>query len=235
MDRANTELITFHGWGFSPNVWEGWESILPSAVRFIHADRGYFGPPCKPSFSESSGRKVLLTHSFGLHWCPAGLLAEADHLVVLSGFLDFHPAATEENRRSRLVLRQMLSRFVEKPGEVLRMFYKNAFSPDKVTSEEFPGTFNHDNLLSDLDILGTSRLNPEKLLRVPGITFIHGEADEVVSNTKGRSMYADLQDNSQYFEIKQAGHCVPFTHAEQCYRFLKPALGLHLGKRIRNT
>jgi pimeloyl-[acyl-carrier protein] methyl ester esterase len=115
-----------------------------------HADRGYFGRENAPGFSDKAVRKIIMTHSFGLHWCPAGLLEEADHLVIVSGFISFHPEEPGERRRSKLFLRQMKSRFVEKPAEVLRMFYENVYHPEEVPVA-VPAGCDHDRLLEDLE------------------------------------------------------------------------------------
>lgn len=222
-DRLSTEIITYHGWGFSSAIWKHWTAILPAGTSVSHADQGYFGERIQPEFRQLSSRKVILTHSFGLHLCPEQNLKEADHLVIMSGFLSFHPEKSADNRRSRLVLQQMMSRFVEKPKEVLSGFYKNTFSPVNGIIK-VADTFSHDRLLEDLGKLETSRLTPEYLYQVPEITIIHGEADKIVPKDKSRRMFAVLRRRSQYFEIKHAGHGVPFTHSEQCCKFLLPAL-----------
>ena len=218
-----TQLLTFHGWGFSSEIWRSWQQYLDPSVRVRHADRGYFGDGYNPEFEEDGSQKVVLTHSFGLHWCPQHLIEQADHLVIISGFLSFHPDREVAGRRSRLLLQQMMSRFIEKPDEVLKKFYENTYSPAE--RPPIPGRkISHDRLLEDLGQLGNTGMGPEKLHRVPSLTLIHGEEDVIVSNRKGRGMYRLLRRRSRYLEVKQAGHAVPFTHPELCYRFLTPIL-----------
>ena len=224
MSENITEIITFHGWGFSPGIWSEWEQILAGTVGVSvqHADRGYFGKENIPSFRDANGSKILMVHSFGLHWCPQELIRSADHLIIISGFLSFHPETPREARKSKLVLRQMKSRFVDKPMEVLTKFYENVYTPAQADIQT-PGVLNHDQLLEDLEWLGTANLWPDMLHKINGITIIHGEDDRIVSNSKARELFAMLR-GSQYFEIKHAGHGVAFTHTEECFRFLKPVV-----------
>ena len=235
MSDYPTELLTFHGWGFSSDIWQSWESYLPPDLRVQHAERGYFGEGGVPQFEEEGSHKVILTHSFGLHWCPRPLIEQADHLVIISGFLSFHPERELAERRSRLLFQQMMSRFVEKPHEVLAQFYRNTYSPSESpaapygeingeSAGEIRGGISHDRLLEDLGQLGTVRMGPEELHRIPALTLIHGEEDAIVSNRKGRGIYRLLNRRSRYLEVKHAGHAVPFTHPEICCKFLNPVL-----------
>src|SRR5690554_1068123 len=105
MPEPDIELITCHGWGLSPAVWKEWEKFLPAEVQVCHQDRGYFRPKKNPRFRYGQSRKILIVHSFGLHWCPVDLLSEADHLIIAGGFVSFHPDHPEDDRRSRFVLR----------------------------------------------------------------------------------------------------------------------------------
>lgn len=217
------EIITFHGWGFSSEIWSDWEKVLSGGHghNIMHADRGYFGKEYTPEFSETRSPKILIVHSFGLHWCPEYILNKADHLIIISGFLSFHPDNAGEARKSNLILRQMMGRFVEKPKEVLSDFYKNVFYPAK-NPVRIPVEFDHDQLLEDLELLGTTILNPDILRKRHAITIFHGEKDRIVSNLKASELFGIVRRNAQYFEIKHAGHGVAFTHTGKCLRFLKP-------------
>lgn len=216
-----TDIITFHGWGFSPDIWAEWDSLIPDIASIRHADRGYFGDRKVPVFKRFSEQRVIITHSFGLHWCPSDLILQADHLVVISGFLSFHPDQPKRARRSKLLLQQMMSRFVDKPREVLDKFYKEVFKPYPV-SVDIPSGINHDKLLDDLALLDTVQMKPELLHKIPAITIIHGEEDVVVPKEKAHELFSIFKRKSQYFEIKQSGHSVPFTRQVQCIGFLKP-------------
>lgn len=223
MSDISAEIITFHGWGFSPEIWSDWEQVLTNEYghKIMHADRGYFGEQNIPEFQENSNPGIIIVHSYGLHWCPKELLNKADHLIIVSGFLSFHPDGNSEARKSKLILRQMMSRFVEKPKEVMSDFYSNVYYPSE-TSINVPGKFRHDQLLEDLEKLGSSNINPDILHNLPAITIFHGEKDRVISNHKARDLFGIVKRRAQYFEIKHAGHGVAFTHTGKCLQFLKP-------------
>lgn len=221
MPDLKTDLITFHGWGFSADIWSGWDSLVPEYVSIRHANRGYFGDRKVPEFNNSTEQKVIMAHSFGLHWCPHELIMKADHLVIVSGFLSFHPDQPRQARRSKLMLQQMMSRFVDKPHEVLENFYELVFKPSPI-SVDTPTEINHDKLLDDLALLGSVYIQPELLHNIPAITIIHGEEDSVVPKEKAHELFSIFKRKSQYFEIKHAGHAIPFTRKKQCAGFLKP-------------
>lgn len=223
MGGDHIELITFHGWGFSAGIWTEIEEELNriDGLMIRHADRGYFGNSTLPEFEYSDSIKMVMVHSYGLHWCPAKWIESADHVIIISGFLSFHPPDPKMNRRSKHILRQMKSRFIEKPEEVLDQFYDHVFDPVAVSCQR--GTsINHDKLLEDLEDLETSLMTPDLLYKADKVTILHGEDDRIVSNRKAHEMYSMLIKNAQYFEIKHAGHGLLYTHAEECSRFLKP-------------
>jgi pimeloyl-[acyl-carrier protein] methyl ester esterase len=229
MPGDNIEVITFHGWGFSPEIWSKAENNLNELENLVirHADRGYFGNEYIPDFKDSDSKKILMVHSYGLHWCPDEWIDMADQIIIISGFLTFHPEDSDRSGHSRHTLRQMKSRFVTKPDEVLSRFYKNVFDP-VVTDYQIHDVMNHDLLLEDLEQLGSSVISPDILHRTEKIILLHGENDRIVSNRKSHVMFSMLSRNAQYFEIKYAGHGILYTHAEECTRFIKPNFNLDL-------
>jgi len=218
-----SEIVAYHGWGFQNKFWDAWNDLFSEHVNFKAADRGYYENPEQFGFSgEAVERKIVFAHSFGLHWCPDEILKGADHLVIFGGFLDFHPENEKQRKRSFLIVQQMLSHFVEKPHEVLQKFVENVFYPQKPERIDLRHKIDHEILLSDLTRIQHQRISEQLLHQIPEISIIHGENDKIVSNQKGRELYQKLRYRSQYFEIKKAGHAVPFTHYKKCYALLKP-------------
>ena len=82
----------------------------------------------------------------------------------------------------------------------------------------------HQLLLDDLRRLHNAELDVQKLKKPDKICILHGTDDHIVPNKKGREIYSQLHDKAQYFEIKKAGHALPFTHHEQCLEFLIPEI-----------
>jgi len=196
------------------------------------SDRGYFSDSKSETFDpDKPGKKVVLTHSLGLHWCDDDVLNQADHLIILGGFLNFHPADKKENRKSRLILREMLSQFVESPEKVLQQFYENASSPSENTLS-IPEELNHDILLGDLTLFMEDHFRQQRLFEVPDVTIIHGSKDRIVSHHQAREMYHALRYSSQYFELKNAGHLFPIYSKKACFNFIKSVLSSEVNEAI---
>lgn len=210
------DVIAYHGWGFQAGFWDPLKQTLDGSVRFRTADRGYFSEEHSPVFSEKRDRfNVVFAHSFGLHWCPGEVLSRADHLVVFGGFLGFHPSESARQRKSKLVLRQMLTQFVEDPQAVLNRFYQNCFFPEKPIAS-VPEEMNHDLLLSDLSRIDEDMQDRQRIFEKPSLTILQGTRDKIVDKAIARKMYHQLRYRSQYFEIMKSGHALPATHPDKC-------------------
>lgn len=219
---ADYRFITYHGWGFNSKCWQPWENRLSDYGKFESYDRGYFGNPAEISVA-SDERLVVLTHSFGLHWCADRIFEQAELLIIFGGFLRFHPHAAQFKRRSRLVLQQMINEFEVQPENVLQNFYQNCYAPCETPDLEIVD-LDHELMLKDLRTLHESQLSVEKLKQADKLCILHGADDYIVPKTKGREIYDHVQSKAQYFEIRMAGHALPFSHERQAYEFLAPSL-----------
>lgn len=226
------QLIAYHGWGMDATFWNPLFELFDTNISSKASDRGYFSDSKKEEFdTKISGKKVVLTHSLGLHWCDDNVLNQADHLIILGGFLNFHPADKKESRKSKLILREMLSQFVESPKKVLQQFYEKASSPS-ANSLTIPENLNHDVLLGDLTLFMEDHFRQQRLFEVPEISIIHGAKDRIVSHHQAREMYHALRYSSQYFELMNAGHLFPIYAKETCYDFIKSVLSSEVNKAI---
>lgn len=219
-----SEVIAFHGWGFDASCWDSWKKDLGDDIEFSTFERGYFGAVERnPVFSETEGAKILMCHSFGLHQCPNILFEETDMLVIFNGFMQFHPVAAQYRRRSKLVLKQMMNKLQGEARRVLNEFYSNSYYP--LEPAEMPsGEINDELLLEDLERLNTHVLEVSYLKSIHKICILHGFNDAVVHRRKGRAIYEHFPEQAKYFEIKNAGHALPFTHLQQCRQFIEPEL-----------
>lgn len=214
------EAIAYHGWGYDHTCWHMWEaSFTAHNISFAACDRGYFGEPSTPHFSEGVF-KLLLVHSFGLHLCPLEQLQAADALVIFSSFLTFHPQEERAKRRSQRVLQRMVDGFKVNPVEVLTAFKTNSDDP----VPEPPQTLNHSLLLQDLEELGVSQLNPQVLQSISPMMVFHGTGDRIVPISQGRTLYDQSAPETRYAEIAEAGHALPFTHHQACWTALREYL-----------
>lgn len=218
------EIVAFHGWGFDSSIWNGWEEQLSEYTNFTAFERGYYGKPKRtPVFTGSQRHNVILTHSFGLHLCPEKLFRKADLVIICSGFIDFHPVATQYQRRSKLVVKQMLNALQGHPEKVLKEFYKNTYKPEE-PGKMPEGVPNRELLVEDLQRLNSHTFEVSMLKSVDNICILHGFEDAIVHRRKGRTLYENFSKQGKYFELKHAGHALPFTHTEQCLQFIEPEI-----------
>jgi len=220
---ADCQFYAYHGWGFDAHLWKHWQEPLKPFGTFNAYDRGYFKEPKTLGAVKPSEKSVLISHSYGLHWIEENQLAHADMLIILSGFLSFHPYAAQYRRRSRLIMQEMINQFEINPEQVLRKFYENCFAPQEAPETGFRD-LNHRLMLEDLQLLQNAELEIDTLKKVGKICILHGSEDQIVPYKKGRQLYTHLQGHSQYFEIRDAGHALPLTHHQQCIEFIKPEI-----------
>ncbi|MDZ7773353.1 MAG: alpha/beta hydrolase [Balneolaceae bacterium] len=217
---AEQQILAYHGWGFDGGAWDAWRECLPDGFTLEAFDRGYFGRPRQPDF-RGKGARIVMAHSFGLHLVPRERLEEADLLVILGGFRDFHPRAARFRHRSRQVLAQMCERFSEEPEAVLGKFYANTWHPASPPKLDLEG-MDRELMKEDLEKLGESTLEAERMAAAGRVCIFHGTDDLIVPKSKGRDLYGSLEPQASYFEIRNAGHALPFTHTAQCLKLMMP-------------
>lgn len=218
------EVIAYHGWGFDSFCWNQWQEMFGDGIAFKSYERGYFGKAERaPVFMEKKVQKIVMAHSFGLHFCPEIHFSKADLVIIFGGFIQFHPVAAQYRRRSRLVLNQMVNNMKEKPEKVLDEFYKNSFSPQEAPKFS-KKDLQKEKLLKDLQLMDTHKIEAGMLKKADKLCILHGSRDAIIHRRKGRELYESFSKKSQYFEIKNAGHALPFTHGKQCWQFIEPEL-----------
>jgi pimeloyl-[acyl-carrier protein] methyl ester esterase len=217
-----TTIIAYHGWGFDRTCWQPWKDLFAQRGEDLFmSDRGYFTPSALSITSPTDHRTIVLAHSYGLHLCPAEQLQRADLLVLFSSFLAFHPQLELKRRRSLLMLSQMMTQFETNPQSVLETFKAKCYHPVAwERSSDSSKALNSELLLHDLKSLDVCLFDVALLKKIPKILILHGAQDRIVSVEKGRELFQHLPDNSQYIEIEQAGHGLPFTHIDACWSWI---------------
>lgn len=218
------EVIAYHGWGFDATCWQNWQQQFEElGFKFKSCDRGYFGSPMQHEFTPVASLRLcrlLLTHSYGLHWCSAPQLEQADLLIIFAGFASFHPSTERERRQSSRVLNRMIDQFQMIPEAVLQQFRINCYSPDDAVCPPMP--MQPEVLRRDLVTLHTTQL-PSPLLTTPSpVLIVQGTQDKILFPQAGREL-AQLLKNSHYIEIA-ASHALPFTHFSACWQTITPFL-----------
>ncbi|MBE79605.1 MAG: hypothetical protein CL670_10655 [Balneola sp.] len=218
-NRLETEIIAYHGWGFNASFWKNWEDVLPDSVAFKTADRGYYLEEKLPRFSNDATQKVLFLHSFGLHWCPKESIQEANCIIIFNGFKEFHTGIGVDTKKSKMVLKRMISELELHPDKVLKKFAENAFYPEK--PKQFPdGRYDKELMLSDLKKLDTSAFDLNHLENGKPIISLDGGNDHILFQNRGKGFTEFTEGNAVYHFIKEAGHCLPATHSQDCWSFI---------------
>ena len=224
-DNHRAELLAYHGWGYGSKAWQGWQDWLRHQhCLFKPFDRGYCRSPIQPQFSASSTTKLIFAHSYGLHFCPAEILRQANLLVIFSSFRQFHPERANLKKRSQQILQQMILQFERQPQTVLQNFRTKCLQPldEPDECERIPELINTDLLYQDLCLLDTCLLDLLPLQQIPQIIVLHGTQDRIVSVATGKALAEELA--ASYFAIEAAGHALPFTQITTCQAILQPIL-----------
>ncbi|MDN5869465.1 MAG: lysophospholipase [Nitrococcus sp.] len=218
------EILAFHGWGFDRNAWSAWQDYLAPCCRLQAFDRGYYGQPHDPVFSDPGSRKIIFAHSYGLHLCPPRELESCDLLVIFSGFIHFHQETPPLQKKSRLILKRMQERFATEPTAVMRDFMRRCYAP-AAYEDHLSGKPDLNRLAEDLCLLGRSRVTTGTFCEVPRIQILHGAEDCIVPSWQGRALFEALrQHDARYHEIEGAGHGLPFSHMRKCWNILESVL-----------
>ncbi len=218
------EIIAYHGWGFDRNCWKRWQEILSNNFQFKTYDRGYFQEESSPKFADNNLTKIIFAHSFGLHLCPIETIEKANILILFNSFNQFHPDDEKQKKRSKYALELMIDEFKNNPKTVLKSFYKKCYYPFPYVESNYEN-FNWEKLEQDLNLLDIAKLEINILKQIPKIYIIHGSKDRISIASSAQKFHKKLSKNSQYYEIKDAGHTLPFTNLKYCLYIINQALG----------
>ncbi len=219
------EIIAYHGWGFDSKCWKNWQEKLSDIFQFQAYDRGYFGQENLPQFDNNTQKiKIIFAHSFGLHLCPLKQLKKANLLIIFNSFAEFHPKNEKQRKRSKYALKLMRYEFKENPKNVLETFSKKCYHPFPYIPLNY-NIVNWEKLEQDLQLLDSSILDINLLKKVPKIYIIHSSKDRIVSPSHGQEFANNVNNNTQYFEVKGIGHSLPFTDIKSCLPIVNQALG----------
>ncbi len=232
MNGRPIEAIAYHGWGFGAGFWESWVDRLGRVGSLRCADRGYFGASQCVEFEQPASYKILLTHSYGLHWCPVEQLRSADLLICLAGFGAFHPEAGAECRRSERRLGRMITALGTAPDSVLTEFWRNCHDGDGVSHSVEPSIqmprladANWPLLDRDLRDLDRCQLDPQAQLPRRSI-IIHGSADRIVPLRQGLALAQLIAQPTAptWIELENASHCFPLCETDRAWSLIQPLL-----------
>jgi pimeloyl-[acyl-carrier protein] methyl ester esterase len=216
------EIHSYHGWGFDAFFWDALHSHIPADIDVKAADRGYFGNNMQLAFESPKSTKILLLHSFGLHWCPRDEIIEADFVVLMNSFSSFLPTNSANDDREGKALRRMIKQFESAPSEVLGAFYKNCFYPNETTFNKLEVNVNYQLLLNDLKYLYNCSFEDFSTLQSKAI-ILNSTLDRIVPGTQADSL-PRLMPQLPCKNFAGVGHALPIIKSEECWSFIKWAI-----------
>lgn len=209
---TNIELYFVHGWGFNNTVWHKWSASLKQSIPANFFDRGYFKNKKQEFNFNFSGRsKILIAHSFGLHYLSANDFSQIHMLILINGFRQFHEYA-ENIAFSQKQIELMKRKLLLDPTDLLTNFYTNCGLQN--TTPDSPLT-NSRLLYDDLVLLNTHHLDLDNLKSIPKILLLHGAKDIIVDPEHSKGLHKQLP-NSKLFLNEKEGHALPLTDPDWC-------------------
>ncbi len=209
---TNVELYFIHGWGFNHAVWKKWLPDLRQSITTNLFDRGYFKNKKHDfNFNFSSRSKILIAHSFGLHYLSAKDFSQIHMLILIGGFRQFHEYA-ENYKFSQKQIELMKQKLLLDPTNLLTDFYRNCGLENATPNSPL---LNRELLYDDLVLLNTHQLDLDNLKSIPQILLLHGAKDTIVNAEHSRRLHEQLP-HSKLFLNEKEGHALPLTDADWC-------------------
>jgi len=203
MTRHQVEIIAFHGWAHDVHCWDSLKLYFPDEIRLTTWDRGYFGLPNEiVGFQATTSPKILIAHSFGLHFIPEELIQQADGIVFCSTFVSFG---------KEKILKRMHDSMKTNMGYVLSQFHANCAYPLQ-SDWRMPRNFSGKLLLDDLEQLSTSIFDPEKIKTDLPLLMLSGDSDRIVDKENIHNLAKLLAMN--VVTVPKSGHGFIYTRPE---------------------
>lgn len=213
-----TEVIFHHGWGFDSTMWDGWvDAFAKDGAVCLSAERGYFGLPKEnPQFSDDADFKIVVAHSLGLHFISESELEQCDALLILAGFLNFHPTEQLARKRSQRVIRAMKEKLTKDPAALINDFWANCYAPELTKVKFLPVETMHINLLlEDLQVLDQNEIPASRFAKVPQVVSVASTTDHILHQSTADQM-ADISPNTTLIKVPDLSHAFPLTSALDC-------------------
>lgn len=226
-----TEIILQHGWAFDSSRFDEFAArleALPQVLSVHKAEEGYFGLPAeRPVFSPLASTRIIVAHSLGLHLLDPACLHSAHAVVAISTFASFHEGTPLQIRRSRRLVNAMLAKLDHDPDEVLQDFYRQCFAPEVPDAQTAhccgaQSALNLTALKAGLQTLNEHALAGDQLSG-KRLILVHGKQDQIVPVESSRRLCrlaASRRLDVELHVIAEAGHALPFTHAELCLQLI---------------
>jgi pimeloyl-[acyl-carrier protein] methyl ester esterase len=219
-DPSSLQVIAMHGWAGDGSQWGPWrQASTPLGWRWTCGERGYGAHPALSPRWNESGRRLVISHSMGVHLLEEEVLAGADAVVLLAGFGRFVPPGPE-GRRLRAALTAMAAELADGPGEpeaalraqkLLGRFLAEAADPDPADllppgpADGPVGSAGRARLRHDLALLERSDGLPPGFPPQAGVLIVEAEADRIVP-PRSRALLREALPAAEVLRLEGAGH-----------------------------
>ncbi len=160
---------------------------------------------------------VLHAHSLGAMLCIGALprLPNVKALIIYSGFAKFARTGEDNPYGQPPEIIGMMKRYIaENPESLVKNFYRTMFHPERYAGA-YPGILNIACLACGLGTLSANDCRANVAgIRIP-VLLLHGAKDRVADVKLAEELASALLD-SRLHVIDDAGHALPFTHADKC-------------------
>jgi len=209
-----TRVIAMHGWASDARCWTPW-IMATKAQGWIWdcGERGY-GQLARhqaswPSEAPPDCRRLVITHSLGIHLLPPEVLRSANTVVLLASFAAFIPP-DRPGRRVRAALQGMSAKLgsqAEAAG-MLEKFLANAAYPESthlMPPSPLGSQLNLERLREDLGVLSECRRLPEGFPPAARVLIIEAGEDRIVEPAAQAMLREDLP-TADLIRLPFAGH-----------------------------
>ncbi|MFN1833934.1 hypothetical protein AB2B38_001630 [Balneola sp. MJW-20] len=219
------EIIAYHGWGFDKSIWTAWENSLGHPdISFYTANRGYFTEPESAIFKQDNSYKILVAHSFGLHWAPEDQIKMADALILLNSFTRLPDEVSLGSLRSKhleKMIRAMEIKLKTNRTSLLVDFWSQCYNhPEK----HFEWNINNEKLLlDDLRHLRKGVFSATYTNTDQRVISIEAGMDKIVLSSRLNRLNEHFRISNSHL-VETAGHALPFTHTDICISLIKEGI-----------
>jgi len=205
-----------HGWASDAHCWTPWIlATKDQAWIWDCGERGYgqFAPHhvSWPSEAPPGCRRLVITHSLGVHLLPPEVLASADTIVLLASFAAFVPP-DRPGRRVRAALQGMAAKLgsQDEAARMLEKFLANAAYPEPaglMPPGPLDSQLNLERLRDDLGVLSECRGLPKGFPSNARVLIVEAGEDRIVEPA-ARAMLREELPAADVVRLPYAGHAL---------------------------
>ena len=202
------QIIAMHGWSGDSQTWIPWQEYFKQyGWNWQSGERGYGNlSPINPKWRKGTGslkenRRVIISHSLGLHLIATKVLVEATDLVLIASFGRFLPKGYQGKALEAGIKRMQELLGTKDELKMLNTFQSKVFNPKPVPSltlgpiKNGLSTEGRKKLEEDLELLIQTKGIPSGIPEKARVLVIEGSKDNIVADASKKLLLEDLRKN----------------------------------------